>query len=144
MSERLKPKEITLETLLGMELFAVGSIHEGDWPDQIQRVPGGWILYSTHYVRENTDPPMHTSVFIPEPLLPIATTLRAEGTEDDWRLCPAELPAEAGFYQCTYKLPSGKRFVREDYFDGGSFALGELIEAWRPLPEPYTPGEDRS
>lgn len=67
--------------------------------------------------------------------------LRAENKER-WRPCADELPTEADRYQCTFRPLNGERYVQDDYFDGSRFVHHDLIEAWRPRPEPYSPPEE--
>lgn len=91
---------------------------------------------------------MHLSREQVRELIPILEMFVYEGilprdNEDlvrgNWYLCADELPTEADRYQCTFKPPNGERYVQDDYFDGTRFVHHDLIEAWRPRPEPYSP-----
>jgi hypothetical protein len=59
-----------------------------------------------------------------------------------WLDAVKDPPKENGDYLVTIQPPeNGKPFTTRDFFEGGKFAYGEYVVAWREMPEPYLPPE---
>lgn len=78
-----------------------------------------------------------------EDALDLAISALEKQEQDRWIPVTERLPEKDGCYLVSVKNDHERRYSKTAWFDNDSWTMvRQKVLAWRPLPEPYTEGEE--